>query len=46
MSLEKRAEKWGVKVLYSEMEPEVEFEAKHVVSHSFENRSNEQEMAE
>ena len=44
--MEKRAEKWGVKVVYSEMQPEVEFEAKHVISHAFENRSNEQEMAE
>ena len=35
MSLEKRAEKWGVKVVFSEMEPEVEFEAKHVINHAF-----------
>lgn len=39
-------EKWGVRALYSEMEPEVEYEAKHVISHAFESRSNEQEMAE
>lgn len=42
MLLEKRAEKWGIKALYSEMEPDVEFEAKHVINHAFENRSNEQ----
>ena len=46
MSFEKRAEKWGVSTLYTEMEGEVEFEAKHVINHSFESRSNEQEMAE
>ena len=41
-----RAEKWGVKSLFSEMEPEVEYQAKRVINHAFESRSNEQEMAE
>lgn len=44
--MDKRAEKWGVKITYSEMEAEIEFEAKHVINHAVENRSNEQEMAE
>lgn len=38
----KRAERWGVKVMYSEMEPEMEFDAKNVIHHAMENRSNEQ----
>lgn len=44
--MEKKAEKWGVKVHYSEMEADIEHEAKHVISHAVENRSNEQDIAE
>ena len=44
-SMLERAEKWGVKSLFSEMEPEVEYQAKRVINHAFESRSNEQEMA-
>jgi hypothetical protein len=32
--MDKRAEKWGVKILYSEMESDIEFEAKHVINHA------------
>ena len=44
--MDKRAQKWGVKALYSEMEPQVEYEAKHVINHAFESRTNQEEMAE
>ena len=40
MTLLEKAEKWGVKTLYSEMEPEVEYQAKRVINHAFEGRSN------
>lgn len=44
--MDKRNDKWGVKVVYSELQPEVELEAKHVISHAVDNRSNDQEIAE
>lgn len=44
--MEKREEKWGVQIKYSEMDRETEREAKHIIYFAVTNESNEQKIAE